>query len=132
MSKLQIGPFTNDTDSPIASVSDPRVLTVGAGDTLYASVTYSGPNPVSSVTVYLANRDPANIRADLVTGQDVNGFTLGTELTGCDLGGTQTTVTCLYPVKVGNIPNIDKLEGAANEFAYVLKLSTGQKPNTEV
>ena len=121
VSKLQTGPFTNDADSPITSASDPRVLTVNPGDTLYASVTYSGPNPVGSVTVYLANRDPANIRADLMTGQDVNGFTLGTELTGCDLGGTQTSVTCLYPIKVGDIPNIDDLEGAGDEFAYVFK-----------
>ena len=121
VSESETGPFQNDADSFINSAGDPRILTVRPGDTFYASVTYSGPNPVNGVTVYLANRNPANLEADLATGQEINGFTLGAELSGCDLSGAQTSVTCLYPVEVGDIPNIDELEGSGNEFAYVFK-----------
>ena len=122
VSTTQAGPFQNDAGSNITSASDPRVVSVAAGNTFYAQVNYSGPTPVTAVTIYLANRNPAGFQADLVQGSAVNGFTLGAELTGCALNGTQTSVTCVYPIKVAaGTPNITGLTGSGTEFAYVLR-----------
>ena len=40
---------------------------------------------------------------------------------GCALDGTQTSITCIYEIAVGNIPNIDELQGSGSEFAYVFR-----------
>ena len=121
VSLSQTGPFTSDADGSITA-GDPRIVNVSAGNTFYAQVTYSGPAPVTGVTIYLANRSPANFMADLVQDTDVNGFTLNAETTGCALDGTQTSITCVYPIKVAaGTPNITALPGVSGEFAYVLR-----------
>ncbi len=122
VSLSQTGPFTSDADGSITA-GDPRIVNVPAsGGTFYAQVTYSGPAPVTGVTIYLANRSPANFMADLVQDTDVNGFTLNAETTGCALDGTQTSITCVYPIKVAaGTPNITALPGVSGEFAYVLR-----------
>ena len=121
VSLSQTGPFSSDADGNI-SAGDPRIVNVSAGSTFYAQVTYSGPSPVTGVTIYLANSSPAGFRSDLVAGTPVNGFTLGTETSGCITDGTQTSVTCTYPIDVApGTPNITGLAGAGSEFAYVLR-----------
>ena len=121
VSLLQTGPFQSDADGNI-SAGDSRIVNVAAGNTFYASVSYSGPSSVTGVTIYLANSSPANFKSDLVTGTDVNGFTLGEAVGGCATDGTQTSVTCIYPITVASgTPNITGLDGAGSEFAYVLR-----------
>lgn len=117
----QTGEFQSDSGGNITSPSDPRIIRVQPGGTFYASATYSDPGGVADMTVYIANSSPPGLKADLVPGQSVGGFTVS-EPTGCTLDGTQVSVTCLYTVQVGNIPNIDELPDAGSEFAYVLKL----------
>ena len=122
VSKTQGGTFQNDAGNNITSAGDPRVVNVSAGSTFYAQVTYSGPAPVNGVTIYLANRSPANLMADLVPGTNVNGFTLQEAVGGCPVDGTQTSVTCVYPIKVASgTPNITGLAGVSGEFAYVFR-----------
>lgn len=116
------GPFTSDADGPISSATDARVVTVGSGGTVYARVSTSDPDGVSNVVVYLANRSPEGFPADLAPGEAVNGFTLGAPVGGCDLSGSATAVTCVYPIRVSSgTPNISELAGASSEFAYVLR-----------
>ncbi len=122
VSDTQTGPFLSDVNGTITSPSDENVVNVAAGDTFYAQVAYSDPGGISSVTVNIVNSSPAGLRAPLSNGQSVGGFTLGDELTGCVLDGTQTTVTCVYPIAVGSgTQNIDDLDGADGEFAYVFR-----------
>lgn len=123
VSNTQGGPFTSDADSSITSATDDRVVNVpSSGGTFYASVSYSGPAPVTGVTIYIANRSPAGLMADLVTDTNVKGFTLGEAVGECSTGGTQTSVTCIYPITAApGTPNITGLEGASGEFAYVFR-----------
>ena len=121
VSGTQDGDFQNDAGGNITA-GDPRIVNVSAGSTFYAQVTYSGPAPVNGVTVYLANSSPAGFRSDLVTGTDVKGFTLGEAVGTCPVDGTQTSLTCVYPVSVASgTPNITGLDGSGSEFAYVLR-----------
>jgi PKD repeat protein len=113
--------FQNDQGSDISSPSDPRIVRVQPGGTFYAVVSATDPGGIAGVTVFLANSSPPGLRNDLVLGQSVGGFTLVGEVGGCILDGTQTAVTCIYEIAVGNIPNIDELEGAGSEFAYVFR-----------
>lgn len=114
--------FLNDADGPITSPDDARVVQVEPGGTFYAQAAYDDPSGVAGIELFLANRDPEGLMADLVEGQEVNGFTLVGEVNGCDLSGVRTSVTCVYQIDVGDIPNIDELPGAGNEFAYVLRV----------
>ena len=122
VSLSQTGPFTSDADGSITA-GDPRIVNVPAsGGTFYAQVTYSGPAPVTGVTIYLANRSPADLMADLVQDTDVKGFTLQAAVGVCPVDGTQTSITCVYPIKVAaGTPNITALPGVSGEFAYVLR-----------
>jgi hypothetical protein len=117
--------FQNDADGDISSPSDPRIVRVEPGGTFYAQVDYSDPGGVAEVEIFLANRSPEGFRADLVEGQEVNGFILVGEVSGCDLSGEQTSVTCVYQIDVGDIPNITGLPGVSGEFAYVLRVRVG-------
>ena len=120
VSLTQTGPFQNDADGNITSASDPRVITVAPGGTFYASVSYTDPGGISAISVRIANSSPAGFGADLTPGTAVNGFTLGAEVTGCVLDGTQTSVTCVYPIAVAaGTPNITSL--TPDEFAYVFR-----------
>ena len=122
VSSDQEGPFQSDAGDNITSATDERVLNVSAGSTFYAQVMYSGPAPVTGVTIYLANSSPAGFRSDLVPGTAVNGFTLNEPVGGCATDGTQTSVTCTYPITVAaGTPNITGLEGSGSEFAYVFR-----------
>ena len=113
--------FQNDRGSAITGADDPRVVRVRPEGTFYAQVAYTDPDGIAAVTIRLRNDEPAGLAADLVPGQDVSGFTLVGEVGGCVLDGTQTDVTCVYEIAVGDIPNIDDLEGSGNEFAYVFR-----------
>ena len=121
VSGVQSGPFTGDEDGGI-SAGDPRIVNVAAGGTFYASVSYSGPAPVTGVTIYIANSSPPGLESDLAANTDVKGFTLGEAVSGCPVDGTQTSVECIYPVTVAaGTPNITGLDGAGSEFAYVFR-----------
>lgn len=115
--------FQNDADGVITDPGDPRIVRVEPGGTFYAEVAYSDPGGVAGVQIRLANRNPEGFAATLTPGQAVNGFTLVDELNGCDLSGSQTSVTCVYQIDVGDIPNINELPGSGNEFAYVLRVN---------
>ncbi len=121
VSLSQTGPFTSDADGGITA-GDPRIVNVSAGKTFYAQVTYSGPAPVTGVTIYLANSNPPGFKSDLAQNTNVNGFTLGEAVGGCATDGTLTSITCTYPISVASgTPNITGLAGAGSEFAYVLR-----------
>lgn len=113
--------FVNDADDPITSADDARIVRVEPGGTFYAQAIYDDPSGIAEIELFIANRTPEGLMADLVEGQAVNGFTLVGEVGGCDLSGAQTSVTCVYQIDVGDIPNVDELEDAGNEFAYVLR-----------
>ena len=133
VSASEAGPFTNDAGSNILSAADDRVVNVAAGGTFYARVSYSDPEGVSNIVVYLANRSPSGFLSDLAQGQNVKGFTLGAPLAGCDLSSRPTSVTCVYPVTVAaGTPNITGLPGVAGEFAYVLRTRVTDGAGTEV
>ena len=133
VSAAEAGPFTNDAGTNILSAADDRVVNVAAGGTFYARVSYSDPEGISNIVVYLANRSPAGFTADLAQGQNVRGFTLGAPLAGCDLSSSPTSVTCIYPVTVApGTPNITGLTGAGTEFAYVLRTRVTDGAGTEV
>ena len=119
---LEQSDFLSDDNGPITSPDDARVVQVEPGDTFYAQAAYDDPSGVAEIELFLANREPEGLMADLVEGQEVNGFTLVGEVNGCDLSGAQTSVTCVYQIDVGDIPNIDELPGAGNEFAYVFRV----------
>ena len=122
VSASQTGEFQNDASGNITSGADPRVVNVSAGGTFYAQVAYSDPGGIASVSIYIANSSPAGLSAPLVQDQAVGGFTLGAEVTGCVLDGTQTAVSCVYPITVApGTPNITGLPGAGGEFAYVFR-----------
>lgn len=123
--------FQNDADSDITDSSDPRIVRVEAGGTFYAEVEYSDAGGVTGVEIFLANSSPEGFRADLVEGEAVNGFTLVGEVAGCDLSGAQTSVTCVYQIDVGDIPNITGLPGAGDEFAYVLRVRVSDVAGNE-
>lgn len=118
---LTQGDFQSDQSGSIADASDPRIIRVQPGGTFYALVSYSDPGGITGATIYIANSSPPGLEADLVQGQDVGGFTLNGEVSGCVLDGTQTSVTCIYEIAVGSIPNITELPGVSGEFAYVFR-----------
>jgi len=123
--------FLNDADGDITDPSDPRIVRVEPGGTFYAEVAYSDPGGIAGIQIRLANRLPEGFEATLVEGEAVNGFTLVGEVTGCDPSGTQTSVTCVYQIDVGDIPNITGLPGAGNEFAYVLRVNVSDVAGNE-
>ncbi len=118
---LTQGDFQSDQSGSIADASDPRIIRVQPGGTFYALVSYEDSGGIAGATIYIANRSPPGLRANLVQGQDVGGFTLNGEVSGCVLDGTQTSVTCIYEIAVGSIPNITELPGVSGEFAYVFR-----------
>lgn len=123
--------FQNDADGGITDPSDPRIVRVEPGGTFYAQVDYSDPGGIAEVQIRLANSSPEGFAATLIEGEEVNGFTLVGEVGGCDLSGTQTSVTCIYQIDVGNVPNITGLPGAGNEFAYVLRVNVSDVAGNE-
>jgi hypothetical protein len=114
--------FQSDQGGDISTPSDERIVLVEPGGTFYALVSYTDPGGVAGVNIFIANSSPPGLRADLVQGQEVGGFTLVGEVGGCVLDGTQTTVNCIYQIAVGDIPNITALPGAGSEFAYVFRV----------
>ena len=122
VSTTQDGTFLSDADGNITDPSDPNVINVAAGGTFYAQVAYNDPGGISDISIRIANSSPDGLGAALVENQSVGGFTLGAEVTGCTLDGTQTSVTCVYPIAVDDeTENIDELDGAEGEFAYVFR-----------
>jgi len=117
------GPFLNDRPGGIGSPDDDRIITVEPGGTFYAEVAYSDPSGIADIEVRLVNRFPPGISGTLEPGEEVSGFTLvGAVNSDCDLSDTPTSVTCVYQIEVDeDVVNIDELEGAAGEFAYVFR-----------
>lgn len=113
--------FQSDQTGEISLPSDERIVRVAPGGSFYALVSYSDPGGVAGVNIFIANSSPPGLRADLVQGQEVGGFTLVGEVGGCVLDGTQTTVNCIYQIAVGDIPNITALPGVEGEIAYVFR-----------
>jgi len=129
------GPFTSDQGSDIESPDDPRVVALEPGDTFYARVSYSDPSGIADIIVRLNNSSPPGLRADLVEGQEVGGFTLVGTVGACDLAARPTSVTCVYEISVADdVLNIDELPGAGSEFAYVFRTyvtdTLGNQSNT--
>ena len=124
--------FFNDADGPITSPDDERVVQVEPGGTFYAQAAYDDPSGVAGIEIFLANREPEGLMANLVEGQEVNGFTLVGEVNGCNLSSVQISVTCVYQIDVGDISNIDELPGAGNEFAYVLRARVSDTATNEL
>lgn len=116
------GPFTSDRGEDIESPDDERVVKLEPGDTFYARVAYSDPSGIAAVRIRLNNRSPVGLAADLVQGQSVGGFTLVGPVGDCDLAARLTSLTCVFEIDVGDdVVNIDQLEGAGDEFAYVFR-----------
>ena len=117
------GPFDSDADGNITSNDDERIITVSGGDTFYAQVAYADSDGISDITLRLVNSAPADLNGDL-SSTPQGGFTLGEPTGGCDdLSSTPTTVTCVYPITVAaGTPDIEELDGAGNEFAYVFRV----------
>lgn len=131
VSPTQAGPYQNDSGSPVSSATDPRVVSVAPGGTFYAEVAYSDPDGIAEIQIRIANNAPAGLAATLVEGQEVGGFTLVGEVSGCDLSGTLTEVSCVYQIEVGDVPNISELEGAGSEFAYVFRTNVSDTGDNE-
>ncbi len=124
VSTSQSGPFTfsGGPDGNITSDSDPRIVAASAGSTFYAEVAYSDPDGITDIRIDLVNSAPADLEGTLSETTAVGGFTLGTPTGDCTLGSTSTEVTCVYPINVAaGTVDIEELDGAGNEFAYVFR-----------
>ncbi len=117
------GPFSNDLGEGITDPSDIRAISVSAGSSFYAQVDYADPDGITGATIRLVNSSPEGLSGDLSTDADVGGFTLVGEPTGdCDFASAPTSVTCVHEISVASgTVNIDELEEAGNEFAYVFR-----------
>jgi hypothetical protein len=129
------GPFSSDRGQDITTPDDPRVVALEPGDTFYARVAYSDPSGIAGIRVRLNNRSPVGLAGDLQQGTSVGGFTLVGTVGSCDLAARPTSVTCVYEIEVGDdVVNIDQLEGAGSEFAYVFRTyvtdTLGNESNT--
>ena len=118
VSGVSSGPFTNDRPEGISSADDARVLRVAPGGTFYAQVAYSDPSGIKGIELNLVNSNPEGIKGPLEPSQQF--FAKGTPQGSCDLSGSATSVTCVYPIKVDeDAVNIDEL--TSGEFAYVFR-----------
>ena len=120
VSRVATGPFTNDRPGGISSAQDERVVRVAPGGTFYAQVDYSDPSGVRAVELNLVNSSPAEVAGTLEPNQQF--FTKGEPLGSCDLSGSATRVTCIYPIRVDEAArNISELDLSGSEFAYVFR-----------
>jgi hypothetical protein len=111
----------NDRPEGIQSDDDERVISVSGGETFYAQVDYADADGITDVRIDLVNSSPEGIRGPLGA-EPRAGFTLGEPTGDCDLGGSSTQVTCVYPITVApGTPDIDDLPGSGDEFAYVFR-----------
>lgn len=122
VSETPDGTFTSDAGENITSNDDERIITVGPGDTFYAQVAYADSDGIADITLLLVNSSPEGLSGPLGTTPQ-GGFTVGEPTGDCELADTPTTVTCVYPITVGaDVLDIEELEGAGNEFAYVFRV----------
>ena len=113
-------PFRNDSGGNIGNEKDNRVVKVEPGGTFYAQVAYEDPSGIRDVEVNLVNRSPEGVSGTLDPSQQF--FTLGEVAGTCDLSSDPVSVTCIYPITVAeDAVNIDELDGAEGEFAYVFR-----------
>ena len=113
-------PFQNDSGGNIESRRDNRIVKVKPGGTFYVQVAYEDPSGVTDVEVNLVNSKPAGVSGPLDPEQGF--FTLGSATGMCDLSNNPVSVTCIYPITVaGDALNIDELDNAGGEFAYVFR-----------
>ena len=118
LSGVSSGPFANDRPEGISSADDERVVRVAPGGTFYAQVDYSDPSGISAIELNLVNSNPEGTKGPLEPSQQF--FTKGTPQGSCDLSGSATSVTCVYPIRVDeDAVNIGEL--TSNEFAYVFR-----------
>lgn len=124
LSESASGPFefSGGTGGNIVDNSDPRIVSVSAGGTFYAQVAYSDSDGITDIRIDLVNSAPADLEGTLSETTPVGGFTLGAPTGDCTLGSSSTEVTCVYPISVDPATvDIEDLEGANNEFAYVFR-----------
>ena len=113
-------PFRNDSGSSIEDTNDNRIVKVEPGETFYAQVAYEDPGGIAGIEVNLVNSSPSGAAGTLDPAQEF--FTLGEPTGTCDLASNPTNLTCVYPVTVADdAVNIDELDGAEGEFAYVFR-----------
>ncbi len=121
VSASTLGPYTNDSPEDIVRPTDDRVVNVAPGGIFYAQVAYEDPDGITVVSLDLVNSSPPELAGSLNPEQ--GGFEIvDASAENCDLSGTSTTVSCLFTVRVAeDTVNIDRLQGAGNEFAYVFR-----------
>ena len=116
-----LGPYTNDRAEDIVSPTDDRIVNVSPGSIFYAQVTYEDPDGITAVSLDLVNSSPPELAGSL--SPERGGFEIvDASVDNCDLSGTLTTVSCLFTIRVAEgTVNIDQLQGAGDEFAYVFR-----------
>ncbi len=130
------GPYTNDRAEDIASPTDDRIVNVSPGGIFYAQVAYEDPDGITAVSLDLVNSSPPEL-AGLLSPERGGFEIVDASLNNCDLSGASTTVSCLFTVRVAaGTVNIDQLQGAGGEFAYVFRThvtdSLGNKSNEAI
>lgn len=121
VSASALGPYTNDRAEDIVSPMDDRIVNVSPGGIFYAQVAYEDPDGIAAVSLDLVNSSPSELAGSL--NPERAGFEIvDASAENCDLAGTSTTVSCLFTVRVAeDAVNIDQLQGAGDEFAYVFR-----------
>lgn len=126
------GPFFSDEAGAIEGPNDTRVVRAPPGSDFYAEVSYRDPDGLAQIELLIANRRPEGLAGALT--HEVQPFSLvGAPRGNCKLGRLPTKVRCLYRLRVGEkAQNIDRLPGAADEFAYVLRVRVTDGAGTDI
>ena len=117
------GPYLG-LDGAISEPTDEQILEVEPGGKFYARAVYESLTGITDITVSLINPNPEGLAGPLDPAQSF--FTLGEPTSisepggGCELTGEDAQVICIYEIQVAeDAVNIDELEGAGDEFAYI-------------
>ena len=117
------GPYLG-LDGAISDPADEQILEVEPGGKFYARAVYESLTGITDITVSLINPNPEGLAGPLDPTRSF--FTLGEPTSisepggDCELTGEDAQVTCIYEIQVAeDAVNIDELEGAADEFAYI-------------
>ena len=119
------GPYLG-SEGPITDPADERILEVEPGGKFFVRALYESPSGITDITVSLINPSPEGLAGPLDPSRSF--FTIGAPTSvsepggGCELTGEDGAVTCIYEVQVAeDAVNVDELEGAEGEFAYVFQ-----------
>jgi len=121
VSRTPQGPFTNDSGDTIEGPADARIVRVSPGGEFFAEVLYRDPSGIADIELRLVNSSPPGLAGALEPQRGP--FTLVGEPSGnCNLAEQPTQARCVYRIQVASdAQNITALEGAGDEFAYVLR-----------